>query len=198
MLGAMSDHRNRSFWEERWARGETGWQLGAAAPPLLRILDEERTRLAPGKIAVLGCGRSHEPLELARRGFRVVGVDFAPAALAPLVSPEGPLYVAGDVRRLPLRSGSQDYILEQTCYCAIDPGDRPAYVREATRILRRGGRLVGLFFEPAQPGNPPFATTQEQIRDGFSGSFEIERLEKPGDSVGTRTGREWLALMKKR
>lgn len=193
-----SDHRTRSFWESRWARGETGWQLDRAAPPLVRMLDEERTRLAPGRIAVVGCGRSHEPRELARRGFQVVGVDLTPSALAPLVSPEGPLYVAGDIRALPLRTGSQDYLLEQTLYCAIDPGDRKAYVREAARVLRRGGRIVGLFFEPAAPGNPPFAVTEADVRRGFEADFEIERLEKPADSVPTRAGREWLALMKKR
>src|SRR4051812_42770320 len=74
------DHRVADYWSESYRRGDTGWQLPAVAPPIARLLDEEKAaRLVPGHVAVVGCGRSHEPSELARRGFRVLGVDFSPA-----------------------------------------------------------------------------------------------------------------------
>src|SRR5262245_2404639 len=159
------DHRDRTYWEDNYRRGDTGWQIDGLAPPIVRLLDEEKERLRPGRVAVVGCGRSHEPAELARRGFRVIGVDISPNAIAPLAG--GPVsYVAGDVRRLPFRSGSLDYVMEQTCYCAIDPGDRPAYVTEVTRVLKPGGRVFGLFYEPEPPGNPPFKVTEADIRAG--------------------------------
>jgi len=190
------EHRERGYWEDRWVRADTAWQIDRVAPPIARLLDEEPERLAPGRVAVVGCGRSHEPKLLSRRGFSVVGVDFSPVAVAPLAG--GPVrYVAGDVRHLPLRTGSLDYVMEQTCYCAIDPRDRHDYVREVVRVLRKGGRLFGLFYEPAPPGNPPFAVSAEDVRAGFGEAFAIERLEKAPDSIERRVGREWLALLRK-
>jgi cyclopropane fatty-acyl-phospholipid synthase-like methyltransferase len=40
--------------------------------------------LRPCRILVPGCGRGHEVVALARAGFAVTGVDFAPAAAAAL------------------------------------------------------------------------------------------------------------------
>jgi SAM-dependent methyltransferase len=191
------DHRHAGYWTDAYERKETGWQIDGLAPPIQRLLDEEKERLKAGRVAVVGCGRSHEPASLAQRGFRVVGVDFSPLAIAPMVG--GPVkYVSGDVRRLPFQSGSLDYVMEQTCFCAIDPQDRPAYVREVARVLAPRGRIFGLFYEPAEPGNPPFATTEADVRNSFSGAFEIERLERPSDSIERRAGREWLALLRRR
>ncbi len=129
--------------------------------------------------------------------MRTVGLDYSTLALSG--SPRAPLvsHVAGDVRRLPFRTGSVETVLEHTCYCAIDPSDRRAYEDEVARVLRPGGRIYGLFFEPAQPGNPPFRTTEDDVRRGFSRAFAIERLERPEDSHPNRAGREWLALLRR-
>ena len=35
-------------------------------------------------VVVPGCGRGHEVVELARRGFEVTAIDFAPAAIEAL------------------------------------------------------------------------------------------------------------------
>jgi SAM-dependent methyltransferase len=190
------DHRDAAYWKDAYDTAETPWQLPAVSPPLARLLDEEPDRLRPGRVAVLGCGRSHEPAELARRGFQAVGIDFVSLAIAPLAGGKV-RYVSGDVRRLPLVSGSLDYVMEQTCFCAIDPGDRPLYVREVARALRPGGRVFGLFYEPSPPGNPPFAVTEDEIRSAFAGRFEVERLERAKDSIERRAGREWLAILRK-
>jgi len=191
------DHRDPGYWEDGYRKGETGWQIDGLAPPIVRLLDEEPARLRPGRVAIVGCGRSHEPRELARRGFRVLGVDFSPLAIAPLAG--GAVgYLAGDVRRLPVKPGSLDYVMEQTCFCAIDPTDRAAYVREVSRALKPGGRIFGLFYEPEAPGEPPFPVTEDDVRTSFGAGFEVERLERPADSIERRAGREWLALLRRR
>src|SRR5438067_7963589 len=68
------------FWESRWRAGETGWDLGAASPPLEALL-EGPAAPTPGRLAVVGCGRGHDAMPFARRGFEVVGFDFAPTAI---------------------------------------------------------------------------------------------------------------------
>ena len=60
-----------------------------------------------------------------------------------------------------------------------------------------GGRVFGLFYEPAEPGNPPYAVTDKELRAAFDGPFVVERLERPADSIERRAGREWLGLFRR-
>src|SRR4029453_16580379 len=67
------------FWDALYAAGGDGWELGAAAPPLVDVV--ERTPPPRGRAAVLGCGRGHDARLLAARGYEVVGYDFSTAAV---------------------------------------------------------------------------------------------------------------------
>ena len=74
------------FWEDLYARGEDGWDLGGPAPPLAAWLaaggrfsgGQDR----PARLAVPGCGRGHDARLLAAAGYAVTGFDFAEAAIA--------------------------------------------------------------------------------------------------------------------
>jgi SAM-dependent methyltransferase len=67
------------FWEGLYARGEDGWDLKAAAPPLV---DFVQTSAPPrGRVLVPGCGRGHDARFLAAHGYDVLAVDFSAAAL---------------------------------------------------------------------------------------------------------------------
>src|SRR5438552_3769696 len=111
------------FWEDVYARGGDGWELGRPAPPLVDVLD---TMPPPrGRVAVPGCGRGHDARLLAARGYDVTGFDFAPAALSQaraLAAREGvaATFDGRDVftlgRELP---NAFDGVWEYTCFCAI-------------------------------------------------------------------------------
>lgn len=62
-------------WQQRDDEGETGWDRGESSPALIRWLDDGD--LTPCRILVPGCGRGHEVVELASRGFDVTALDFA-------------------------------------------------------------------------------------------------------------------------
>ena len=66
-----------SFWRSRYREEDLGWDLGEAAPPLLRAFQT----LQPCRAVVVGCGQGHEVRALAKLGFEAVGVDFAPEAV---------------------------------------------------------------------------------------------------------------------
>ena len=71
----------QDFWQQRFERGETPWDRGAAHPQLRQWLAQGL--LAPGlAILVPGCGRGHELLALGEAGIAATGLDFAPAAVA--------------------------------------------------------------------------------------------------------------------
>lgn len=79
-----SEALTRGCWQARYCQGLTGLNRGGASPTLLRWL---ATRdLQPCRIPVPGFGRGHEAVDLAKAGFDVIGVDFAPAAVAAVQS----------------------------------------------------------------------------------------------------------------
>jgi SAM-dependent methyltransferase len=191
-------------WEGMYAAGEDRWDLGAASPPLVAALGRGEIG-PPGRALVPGCGRGHDVRLLAARGFEAVGIDFAPSAvrearrLAVATGMEGLRFERRDLFALPRAwDGTFDLVFEQTCFCAVHPARRDAYARAVHRVLRPGGRLLGLFFIIPPGDGPPFGTTPEEIRHRFvaSGLFAMERARVPLESVAPRQGREWLAILR--
>ncbi|MCI0637356.1 MAG: methyltransferase domain-containing protein [Actinobacteria bacterium] len=89
-----------------------------------------------------GCGSAKWPIHLRRLGYRVVGIDVSREACALAHTTDPGLGVTvGDVRRLPLRSGSVDALLS---FGVVEHDERGPDVAlaEARRVLRDGGLLV--------------------------------------------------------
>ncbi len=194
------------FWEQRYQEGRTGWDLGGPTAVFVRLLDEAPAALPPGKVVVVGCGKGHDVLLFARRGFDAVGIDFAPSAVAAGAAAargaglsDRARFEQGDIFDLAGRYPAQfDYVLERACYCAIDPSDRRRYVAAMAGVLKRGGRLIGQFFlGPQERPGPPFATTVEEVRDFFGRQFEVERLDE-SDTGGTLPGADVLIILRRR
>jgi methyl halide transferase len=188
-----------AFWEERYARGEDGWDLGRPAPPLVDFVE---TAPPPrGRVAVPGCGRGHDARFLARRGYEVTGFDFSTAAVTAaekLAQAENVqvTFEQRDIFTLPTASTDPfDGAWEYTCYCAIDPGRRDEYVDVLSRIIRPGGWLLACFFPlGTDAGGPPFAVSEPEITRRLAPHFEIARAFAPIRSARGRESREWVVL----
>ncbi len=123
----------------------------------------------------------------------------------PCCSPTRPLL--GNVFRqdffalptLPYHADSYDLILEYTFFCAISPSLRPAYVKAAGQLLKKGGVLAGLFFPLSidKPG-PPFVVSEKETRELFEAAGFDVTIEKPQSSVKPRAGREFLGIFRKK
>jgi len=184
-------------WNQRYVAGDTPWDKGEAHPVLEDMLAEGALT---GRVLVPGCGTGHDVRALARLGLKVVGLDLAPQALAraeasPRVGTE--VYELGDLFRLPPDwLASFDGVFEHTCFCAIDPLQRSAYVEAVAGVLRPGGRLLSVFFvNPENEGEgPPFGCTPEELDGLFGGCFRLleEHWEIP--TYPERKGRELLRL----
>lgn len=196
-------------WETCYRKGEIPWDLGGAAPPLLELLEERpRDIWGGGPVLVPGCGRGHDAAALARTGLEVIGLDISPRAVdeARRLHGESP-GLSWQVEDLFAPRWSKPptvgAVFEHTCFCAIDPGQRLAYVDAVARLLRPGGCLVAVFFldPPASEGDepgPPFGSTRAEIRELFSAAFRIERESVPKRSHPGREGREWVVEFIKR
>ena len=155
-----------AFWQKRFESGDTPWHRGAAGPQLLAWL--HASALQPCRIAVPGCGSGWEVVELARRGFDVVGIDLVPAACARASAALDAAGVQGSVVQsdvLAYRPASAfDAVYEQTCLCALHPALWARYEASLQAWLKPGGRLFAMFMQCAdrdaegdqQPQGPPY------------------------------------------
>lgn len=186
-----------NFWEKRYQEGTTRWDLGQPAPPFVSLLNAPEAP-PPGRAVVLGCGRGYEALLFADRGFDVVGVDFAPSAIAAATrnAQDASLnvrFLQRDIFELtPEFAGHFDYVIEHTCFCAIPPSKREAYIQLVRSLLHPNGELMGLFFTYDRPGGPPFGVTPAEIARYFVPDFEIVSLEPVTNSAPERQGEEHL------
>jgi len=202
----MDDPRSVStpaFWEDEWAAGQD-WDTGEATPPMARMISELPVL---GAAVVVGCGRGHEARALARRGWpRVVGVDFAEAALA--AARETEALDAPWEARPPIEWRLQDVftlgetdpaafdlVVEHACCIAIDPARRGEWARALAATLRPGGRLLALLSLKPRTGGPPFEIRRDELeRVLVDAGFVLERSEVPADSIASRRGQEWLVV----
>lgn len=190
-------------WEQRYREGDTPWEKGAAAPPLRVWLSRHAIG---GHVLVPGCGSGHDVRLLAASGAGyVLGLDIAPSALRaageyPPVGPEE--YRLGDICDLPADlQGRFDWVFEHTCFCALDPSQRAAYVRGATRALKPGGRILGVFFPHTgnPPGEgPPFSISPRELDAAFEDEFQLRECRIPAVGYPGRVGCEELRILQKR
>ena len=92
-----------------------------------------------------GCGTGFLSLELASRGHRVTGIDFAPAMLAEArrkAEQQGAAvrFEEADAEQLPFASGSFDLVVSRHVLWTL-PHPETA-IDEWIRVLRQGGRLA--------------------------------------------------------
>ncbi len=194
MLSVTDD----KYWEQRYKEGTARWDIGQAAPPFVSLLKLPELSPQPGRTAVLGCGRGYDALLFAAYGFEVMGFDFAPYAITAATTlaqstGNSAQFLQRDIFDLPDEfPGYFDYVVEHTCFCAIEPIQRPAYVHLVQSILRPRGELIGLFWAHTRPAGPPYGVTTAAIRQYFETDFEMLSLVPVTNSVLERQGEEHL------
>lgn len=198
----MLDVNKPDFWEEVYQHGRAGWDLGGPTPVFQHLLAEQE--FPPGKMIVLGAGRGHDARFFAHQGFDVVAIDFADEAveaMRALDDPQVPLKILQqDIFTLPLTLNAMfDYILEYTCFCAIDPSRRAEYADLVTRLIKPRGIYIDLAFPlDTHQGGPPFSVSVPEILRLFSGrGFKLLQRGLRGDSVKQRRGLEELLIWQK-
>jgi ubiquinone/menaquinone biosynthesis C-methylase UbiE len=137
-----------AWWDEQ--QGEEGdlWHRTLIDPTLFRVLGPVEDL----DVLDLACGNGYIARRLARSGARVTGVD----ASAPIIEharrrekrkPLGIVYHVADAARLDgLTDASFDVVVRNMAL--MDIPDAEGALREVSRVLRTGGRLVASFSHP--------------------------------------------------
>jgi SAM-dependent methyltransferase len=197
---------NRALWDmvndqfsgadglELWARTNIEWGLFATPEAQLGVLGE----VAGLDVVELGCGTAHVSAWLARRGARMVAIDQSGAQLASARAAQAqhglrfPL-VQADAENVPLAAACADLVVSEhgaPAWCEPD-----AWIAEAARILRPGGRLVFLT-------NSPLSAMCVPAEGGAAGEVllrgpdELREIRWPGGGVEHHPGHgEWIRVL---
>jgi SAM-dependent methyltransferase len=196
------DHvlRNRAAWDgwadwyavpgaSNWAAAEPVWGIWAVDEAQVAVLPPD---LAGRDVIELGCGTGYVSAWLARRGARPVGLDNSAAQLATARELQQrhdlrfPL-VHASAEQAPLRDAAFDLAISE--YGASIWCDPYAWIPEAARLLRSGGRLIFLVSSVQLILSVPDEDDQPATDRLLRPYFGMRRFEWPdSDSVEFHLG----------
>ena len=197
----MHNEDQPQFWEDIYLADDTGWDLNGPTPVFKHLAES----LERGRVCIIGCGRGYDAIMFAKKGFDVTAVDFAPSAIRALQElAKQEMVDVNAVQRdifslVPEFQRSFDYVVEQTCFCAIHPKRRKEYEVLVKAILKPGGKLIGLWFpldKLLDEGGPPYGTNINEVKSIFNIGWKIKKEEFPDLSIEPRKGREKLIIFK--
>jgi cyclopropane fatty-acyl-phospholipid synthase-like methyltransferase len=182
------------YWESRYQTKDMPWEKGEPSPGLMDFL-AGHSALAHGTVCVPGCGTGHDVRAWAAAGFSASGFDIAPSAIQ--LATEA-THAAGLKATFALADFLQDdppflfdWIFEHTLFCAIQPGQRDAYVDAVLRWLKPSGQYLAVNYLIPDEEGPPFGTNREELRRHFSPHFDLLREWVPR-SYPNRTSLELM------
>jgi len=199
----IHDEDSAQFWEDIYKADDAGWDLGGATPVFESLADEFK----PGSLAIVGCGRGYDGIMFSKKGYNVWVFDFAPAAIGAVkklarANQQNLKVVQKDIFTLQGEYQHKfDYVIEQTCFCAINPRRRKEYEKVVFSLLKPGGLLMGLWFpldKKLQDGGPAWGTTIQEVKSLFKKNWSIVREEFSILSVTPRKNREKLIIFRKK
>jgi SAM-dependent methyltransferase len=190
---------NELFTDERshevWQRDELTWGIFDVPESQVRVFGD----VSGADVVELGCGTAYFSARLARRGARPVGVDLTPAQLETARRCQlryGPVFplVQADAEHVPLPDNSFDLAISE--YGASLWCETGAWVAEAARLLRPGGRLVFLT-------NSVLVTLCVPDREGFATEALLRpqrgkyRVQWPGGGVEYHPSHgDWIRVLR--
>jgi cyclopropane fatty-acyl-phospholipid synthase-like methyltransferase len=123
-----------------WYFRQPPWDTGVSPPELLEFIEEHE----PGRAIDIGCGTGTNVITLARSGWQVTGVDFAPRAIklarrkAVRAGVRADLSVE-DATRLEEIHGPFDLVFDLGCFHTIPQAGRRKYLEQLDRLLAPNG-----------------------------------------------------------
>ena len=195
-MTTQPDYWNQLYRDE----ARPGWDMDGATPLVWELLGLALPLglRAGSDLVVPGCGYGHDAAALEAQGFAVTGLDFAPLAIQGARQRYGDCVAWSQADWFTTQLGPWDAIFDHTCFVAMDPIRRPAYVAACAAHLRPGGYwLAALFHDVNGRPGPPHALPMAELRALAETHFEVLHLAEALESHPRRAGREYLLVARK-
>ncbi|NHZ96690.1 methyltransferase domain-containing protein [Massilia sp. CCM 8734] len=194
---ASRDPQAPAFWDERFTRGVTPWDRGAA-PAALRAFVERSAR--PLRTLIPGCGAAYELACLCEAGWDATAIDFSPVAVAAAKAALGPwsarVCEADFFTHAP--PDALELIYERAFLCALPRAMWPRVAARWAGLLAPGALLAGFFFFDDAAKGPPFGINQAALDALLTPSFHCVEDAAVEDSIAVFAGKErWQVWQRK-
>ncbi len=163
-----------------WYFRKPPWDSGISPPELLEFIQTH----PPGKAIDLGCGTGTNVITLARAGWQVTGIDFAPRAICMAgkklarENVTADMHV-GDVTKLDDIRAVHNFALDIGCFHGLSQQGKADYLTQLERILAPNGFWLMYGFFRSDPRHAPPGLVEADVdlissrltllsrRDGF-------------------------------
>ena len=189
-----------SSWDAVYRGNQPPWDIGRPQQAFVRLADGREIN---SPVLDSGCGTGEHALLFAERGFEVLGIDVAAAAvdLARAKAVQRGLnatFEVGDVLALDRLGRMFATVIDCGVFHVFDDADRSRYVASLAAVVEPGGALHLLCFSEHTPGTTgPRRVTQAEIRAAFAAGWTVERIEpsvlEVREEYAPEPARGWLA-----
>jgi SAM-dependent methyltransferase len=185
-------------WDSAYRSDRAGWDTGAPAPELKRVVESGLVK--PCRTVTFGCGTGASDIYLASKGFDVTAIDVAPTALgiAQQKAEKAGVrvrWVLADVLHLP-DLGQFDFFFDRGCYHHVRHVDAAGFQETLRRLSHPGTR--GLILS-CNNDRPP-GVREHHMRSDFSALFDFEWLRDSGveNRDGTVRRESWSLMLRRK
>lgn len=185
----------RDDWGNRWSSGQIGFHQAKVTTSLTDFGDQVFGDLS-GTVLVPLCGKTLDLVHLAEQFDSIIGVEYVEQAVQEFFAEQhtppqvvaGPpvsyaadpymLYAADFFTITAEHTGHIDAVLDRASLVALDFATRRRYADHLTSLLPSGARmlLVTFDYDQSEMSGPPFAVSDQEVSDLFSGGFTIDHL----------------------
>ncbi len=156
------------------------WSIGEPQPELAALIEQGKFH---GDILDVGCGEAAISMYMAERGHTTVGLDLSPTAieLARAEAAKRGLtnasFEVADISDFTGYDGRFGTIVDSTLFHSIPVEAREGYQRSIVRAAAPGASYFVLVFDKAAiPEGPPFAVTEDELREVVSKYWVIDEI----------------------
>lgn len=178
------------------------WDIGQPQPAVIKVAEQG---YFSGDILDCGCGTGENSIYLASKGYHVLGIDFAPTAIAKAQEKahergSSATFQQADALNLALQGRTFGTVLDcGLMHCFPDP-EVHQYIQGLSAVLSPNGRFILLCFSEVTLGAPgPLRRfSQVDLQGYFQNGWQIEEISETAFDVRfpPHHAAAWLAIIR--
>jgi SAM-dependent methyltransferase len=163
--------------------GPPPWNIGEPQPELAALIEAGMFR---SDVLDAGCGFAELSLELAARGYTVVGIDLTPTAVAAATKAaaerglSNASFIRADITSFTGYDGRFNTVVDSTLFHSLPVDGRDGYLGSVHRAAAPGASYFVLVFAkgafPAEMETGPNEVDEDELREAVSRYWEIDEI----------------------
>jgi len=211
------EYKNYLMYENGQTENKWPWYCAHLDKDIERFLDEYG--MNSGRVLDLGTCSGSQAIELAQRGFDVLGTDISKIALSKAQEAREKLpkdikleFAVDDIVTTRLESDQFDLIIDRGCFHSICVFSAKEYIKNMKELLKDTGKILlktmsskeTRFLEYDRIGDKPvpmpYPFTPDILRKTFEAHFNIEKIEDTVfySTVTDEPGKALLTILSKK